>query len=194
MGQIVITLPDGAVRSVEQGTRIAEIAASISPRLAKSALAGLVDGRLVDLSHALDADASIRIVTPDSPEALDLYRHSTAHLMAAAVVNLFPGTQCGIGPATDDGYFYDFVVERPFVPEDLEAIEKKMQEFASRDLRYERRMIPKEEAKAYFAAARRTAQGAAHRRKGRRRRVVLHDCRRLHGLLHGPARPVDRAR
>ncbi len=152
MGQIAITLPDGAVRSVEQGTRIAEIAASISPRLAKSALAGLVDGRLVDLSHALDADASVRIVTPDSPEALDLYRHSTAHLMAAAVVNLFPGTQCGIGPATDDGYFYDFVVERPFVPEDLEAIEKKMQEFASRDLRYERRMIPKEEAKAYFAA------------------------------------------
>ena len=152
MSQIAITLPDGAVRSVEQGTRIAEIAAAISPRLAKSALAGLVDGRMVDLSHALDADASIRIVTPDSPEALDLYRHSAAHLMAAAVVNLFPGTQCGIGPATDDGYFYDFVVERPFVPEDLEAIEKKMQEFASRDLRYERRMIPKEEAKAYFAA------------------------------------------
>jgi threonyl-tRNA synthetase len=152
MGQIAITLPDGAVRSVEQGTRIAEVAAAISPRLAKSALAGLVDGRMVDLSHALDADASVRIVTADSPEALDLYRHSTAHLMAAAVVNLFPGTQCGIGPATDDGYFYDFVVERPFVPEDLEAIEKKMQEFASRDLPYERRMIPKEEAKAYFAA------------------------------------------
>jgi threonyl-tRNA synthetase len=152
MGQIAVTLPDGAVRSVEQGTRIAEIAAAISPRLAKSALAGLVDGRMVDLSHALDADASVRIVTPDSPEALDLYRHSAAHLMAAAVVNLFPGTQCGIGPATDDGYFYDFVVERPFVPEDLEAIEQKMQEFASRDLRYERRMIPKEEAKAYFAA------------------------------------------
>jgi threonyl-tRNA synthetase len=152
MGQIAITLPDGAVREVEQGTRIAEVAAAISPRLAKSALAGLVDGRLVDLSHALDADASVRIVTPESPEALDLYRHSTAHLMAAAVVNLFPGTQCGIGPATDDGYFYDFVVERPFVPEDLEAIEKKMQEFASRDLKYERRMIPKPEAKAYFAS------------------------------------------
>ena len=84
----------------------------------------------MDLSHALDADAAVRIVTPDSPEALDLYRHSTAHLMAAAVTNLFPGTQCGIGPATDDGFFYDFVVERPFVPEDLEAIEKKMREFA----------------------------------------------------------------
>ncbi|HSP89361.1 MAG TPA: threonine--tRNA ligase [Vicinamibacterales bacterium] len=152
MSQIAITLPDGSVRSVNQGTRVAEVAAAISPRLAKSALAGLVDGRLADLSHALDADASVRIITPDSPEAMDLYRHSTAHLMAAAVVNLFPGTQCGIGPATDDGYFYDFVVERPFVPEDLEAIEQKMREFASRDLPYERRMIPKEEAKAHFAA------------------------------------------
>jgi threonyl-tRNA synthetase len=152
MGQIRITLPDGSVREVEQGTRVAEVAAAVSPRLAKSALAGLVDGRLVDLSHAIDADASVRIVTTDSPEALDLYRHSTAHLMAAAVVNLFPGTQCGIGPATDEGYFYDFVVERPFVPEDLEAIEQKMREFASRDLRYERRMIPKEEAKAYFTS------------------------------------------
>jgi len=152
MGQIAITLADGSVREVEQGTRIADIAAAISPRLAKSALAGLVNGRLVDLSHALDAGASVRIVTAEGPEALDLFRHSTAHLMAAAVVNLFPGTQCGIGPATDDGYFYDFVVERPFVPEDLEAIEKKMQEFASRDLKYERRMIPKEEAKAYFAS------------------------------------------
>ena len=152
MGQIAITLPDGSVRSVNQGTRVAEIAAAISPRLAKSALAGLVNGRLADLSHPLDADASVRIITPDSPEAIDLYRHSTAHLMAAAVVNLFPGTQCGIGPATDDGYFYDFVVERPFVPEDLEAIEQKMREFTSRDLKYERRMIAKEEAKAYFAA------------------------------------------
>ncbi len=152
MSQIAITLPDGSVRSVNQGTRVAEVAAAISPRLAKSALAGLVNGRLADLSHALDADASVRIVTPDSPEAIDLYRHSTAHLMAAAVVNVFPGTQCGIGPATDDGYFYDFVVERPFVPEDLEAIEQKMRELASRDLPYERRMIPKEEAKAYFAA------------------------------------------
>jgi threonyl-tRNA synthetase len=152
MGQLKITLPDGSVRDVERGTRVADLAASISPRLAKSALAGLVNGQLVDLSHALDADASVRIVTPDSPEALDLYRHSTAHLMAAAVVNLFPGTQCGIGPATDEGYFYDFVVERPFVPEDLEAIEQKMQEFASRDLRYERRMIAKAEAKAYFTA------------------------------------------
>jgi threonyl-tRNA synthetase len=152
MTQIAITLPDGSTRSVEHGTRLGEVAASISPRLAKSALAALIDGRLVDLSWPLEADATVRIVTPDSPEALDLFRHSAAHLMAAAVVNLFPGTQCGIGPATDDGFFYDFVVDRPFVPEDLEAIERKMQEFASADLRYERRMIPKEEAKAFFAS------------------------------------------
>jgi len=152
MGRIAITLPDGSVRELDHGSRVAEVAAAISPRLAKSALAAVVDGRLVDLSYPLEADASVRIVTAESPEAIDLYRHSTAHLMAAAVVNLFPGTQCGIGPAIDDGYFYDFVVERPFVPEDLEAIEQKMREFASRDLKYERRMIAKDEAKAYFAA------------------------------------------
>jgi threonyl-tRNA synthetase len=152
MGRIAITLPDGSVRELDHGSRVAEVAAAISPRLAKSALAAVVDGRLVDLSHPLESDASVRIVTAESPESLDLYRHSAAHLMAAAVVNLFPGTQCGIGPAIDEGYFYDFVVERPFVPEDLEAIEQKMREFASRDLKYERRMIPKEEAKAYFAA------------------------------------------
>ena len=88
---------------------------------------------------------------PDSPEALRLYRHSTAHLLAAAVTNLFPGVQCGIGPATDEGFFYDFVVPRPFVPEDLEAIETKMRELASQDLVYERQMWPRDEAKAFFA-------------------------------------------
>jgi threonyl-tRNA synthetase len=90
-------------------------------------------------------------VTDRSPEALSLFRHSTAHLLAAAVTNLFPGTQCGIGPATDEGFFYDFVVPRPFVPEDLETIEKKMQELASQDLVYERQMWPREEAKTFFA-------------------------------------------
>ena len=134
------------------GTRVADVAASISPRLLKAALAGSVDGRLVDLSFPLDRDASVRIVTSDSPEALALYRHSTAHLLAAAVTNLFPGVQCGIGPATDEGFFYDFVVPRPFVPEDLEAIEKRMREFAQQDLPYERQMWPREEAKRFFSA------------------------------------------
>ena len=93
---------------------------------------------------------SVSIVTPDSPEALDLYRHSTAHLLAAAVTALFPEAQCGIGPPTDEGFFYDFVVNRPFVPEDLAAIEKKMKELSSRNLPYVRKMLPKEEAKAHF--------------------------------------------
>ena len=150
MSQVIVTLPDGSTRGVPAGTPAAELAAEISPRLARQALAALVDGRLVDLSHGLDTDAAVRFVTPDAPEALDLYRHSTAHLLAAAVTALFPGAQCGIGPAIDDGFFYDFVVDRPFVPEDLEAIERKMAELAARDLRYERKMMPKAEAKAFF--------------------------------------------
>jgi threonyl-tRNA synthetase len=126
------------------------VATGISPRLAKASLAAIVDGRLVDLTYPLNADASVRLVTADSPEALPLYRHSTAHLLAAAVTNLFPGVQCGIGPATDEGFFYDFVVPKPFVPEDLELIEKKMRELAQQDLPYERQMWPREEAKRFF--------------------------------------------
>jgi threonyl-tRNA synthetase len=151
MSQVTVTLPDGSSRTVAAGTPVSAVAVEISPGLAKAALAGIVDGKLVDLAHPIQQDASIRIVTDRSPEALPLYRHSTAHLLAAAVTNLFPGTQCGIGPATDEGFFYDFVVERPFVPEDLDAIEKKMKELASQDLVYERQLWPREEAKAFFA-------------------------------------------
>ena len=136
MSQVTVTLPDGSSRPVPAGTSVGEVAEGISPRLAKAALAGTVDGRLVDLAYPLDRDASVRIVTDSSPEALMLCRHSTAHLLAAAVTNLFPGTQCGIGPATDEGFFYDFVVARPFVPEDLEAIEKKMKALVAEDLPY----------------------------------------------------------
>jgi threonyl-tRNA synthetase len=151
MSQITVTLPDGSSRELPAGARIRDVAASISPRLAKAALAGIVDGTLVDLSSPIDRDAAVRIVTEQSPEALPLYRHSTAHLLAAAVTNLFPGVQCGIGPATDEGFFYDFVVPHPFVPEDLEAIEQKMRELAGADLIYERQMWPRDEAKAFFA-------------------------------------------
>src|SRR5688500_13217613 len=152
MSEITVTLPDGSSRSVPPGTPVRDVAAAISPRLAKAAFAAIVDGRLVDLTYPLASDASVRIVTPESPEALPLYRHSTAHLLAAAVTNLFPGTQCGIGPATDEGFFYDFVVERPFVPEDLDAIEKKMRELAQQDLPYQRQMWPREEAKRFFGS------------------------------------------
>src|SRR5207247_179563 len=134
MSEVVITLPDGSTRAVSAGTPVRDVAAGISPGLAKAAYAALVDGKLVDLSYPLEKDAAVRIVTDRSPEALPLLRHSTAHLMAAAVTSLFPGAQCGIGPATDEGFFYDFVVNRPFVPEDLERIEKKMKAIADEDL------------------------------------------------------------
>ncbi len=150
MSQVTVTLPDGSTRGVPAGTPVLDVADGISPRLAKVALAATVDGQMVDLSYPLERDAAVQIVTPDSPDALRLHRHSTAHLLAAAVTALFPEAQCGIGPAIEDGFFYDFVVDRPFVPEDLEAIEKKMDEIAKRKLRYERKMMTKEEAKAFF--------------------------------------------
>src|SRR6185503_11739253 len=150
MSQITITLPDGSNRELAAGAPVRAVAEAISPGLAKAALAGIVDGKLVDLAFPLQKDAAVRIVTDRSPEALALYRHSTAHLLAAAVTNLFPGVQCGIGPATDEGFFYDFVVPRPFVPEDLEAIEQKMRDMASQDLIFERQMWPRDEAQAFF--------------------------------------------
>src|SRR5436190_18203405 len=150
MNQITVTLPDGSTRTVPAGTRVREVAEGISPNLAKAALAAVVDGKLVDLSSPLQRDAAVRIVTDKSPEALALYRHSTAHLLAAAVTNLFPDVQCGIGPATDERFFYDFVVPRPFVPEDLDAIEQKMREMQQQDLPYERQLWPRDEAKQFF--------------------------------------------
>jgi threonyl-tRNA synthetase len=151
MSQITVSLPDGSTRSVPAGTSVRDVAEGISPRLAKAALAGQVDGRLVDLNHQLASDASVKIVTPDASEALPLLRHSTAHLLAAAVTNLFPTVQCGIGPATDEGFFYDFVVPRAFNPEDLEAIEKKMRELAQQDLPYERQLWPRQDAIDFFS-------------------------------------------
>src|SRR5262245_59808123 len=151
MSLINVTIPDGTSRSVPSGSTVRDVAAVISPGLAKASLAGIVDGKLVDLTFPIARDAKVTIVTDRNPEALALYRHSTAHLLAAAVTNLFPGVQCGIGPATDEGFFYDFIVPRPFVPEDLEAIETKMRELASQDLVYERQMWPREEAKKFFA-------------------------------------------
>ena len=152
MSDVQITLPDGSSRAVSAGSPVREVASAISPRLAKAALGAMVDDRLVDLSYPLDQDASVTIVTPESPEALHLLRHSAAHLMAAAVTHLFPGAQCGIGPATDEGFFYDFVVPKPFVPEDLDAIEKKMRDLAQQDLPYERQSWPRDEAKQFFAS------------------------------------------
>jgi threonyl-tRNA synthetase len=152
MSEITVTLPDGSSRRVRAGSTARDVAALVSPGLAKAALAATVDGRLVDLTAPLNDDARLTIVTDRNPEALPLHRHSTAHLLAAAVTALFPGAQCGIGPATDEGFFYDFIVDRPFVPEDLVAIEQKMKELAAEDLVYERQMWPRDEALQFFAA------------------------------------------
>jgi len=153
MSEISVTLPDGSSRSVPSGTTVGDLATLISPGLAKAALAGKVGEKLVDLTYPLTTDTPIQIITSkNAAEALPLYRHSTAHLLAAAVTNMFPGVQCGIGPPTDEGFFYDFVVPRPFVPEDIEAIENKMRELANQDLIFERQMWPREEAKRFFAA------------------------------------------
>ena len=149
-GEITVTLPDGSNRRVSAGTTIAQVAESISPRLAREALAGTVDDRLVDLSTPLNKDAKVRVITQKDPDALTVYRHSTAHLLAAAVLAEFPNTQCGIGPPTDEGFFYDFVVEKPFVPEDLARIEARMKAIAAEDRPFERIMMPKGDAKAFF--------------------------------------------
>ena len=150
MSEITVTLPDGSVRQVSAGSTPADVAAVISPRLAKAAIAAIVDGKPVDLTFPLTADARVEILTDRGPDALHVYRHSTAHLLAAAVTNLYPGVQCGVGPAIDEGFYYDFVVPRPFVPEDLAAIEKKMKELAAQDLVYEHQMWPRQEAIDFF--------------------------------------------
>ena len=150
MNQVTVTLPDGSTKQVESGAPVKAVAEAISPRLADAALAAFVDDKMVDLTYPLTEDATVRIVTNKSPEALELYRHSTAHLLAAAVTALFPKVQCGIGPPIEDGFYYDFIVERPFVPEDLEAIEAKMKELASKDYVYERQLWPRQEAIDFF--------------------------------------------
>ena len=150
MNQVTVTLPDGSTKQIESGAPVKAVAEAISPRLADAALAAFVGDKMVDLTYPLTENATVKIVTNKSPEALELYRHSTAHLLAAAVTALYPKVQCGIGPPIEDGFFYDFVVERPFVPEDLDAIEAKMKELASKDYVYERQMWPRQEAIDFF--------------------------------------------
>src|SRR5579871_6289125 len=146
----VITLPDGSQRRFDEPLTVEEIAASIGPGLAKAALAGRVDGKLVDLSTRVERDAAVSIVTDKDPEALDLIRHSTAHLLANAVQELFPDAQVTIGPVIEDGFYYDFAYKRPFTPEDLAAIEKRMAEIAKKDLPVERKTMGRDEAVKFF--------------------------------------------
>jgi threonyl-tRNA synthetase len=147
---ITLTLPDGSTREVPAGTTLREVAEGIGPRLAKDALAGRIDGRLVDLAARVERDARVEIVTPKSPDALALYRHSTAHLTANAVKRLFPTVQIGIGPAIENGYYYDFNPERPFTPEDLAAIEAEMRRIVAENNPVERLELSKADAVKIF--------------------------------------------
>ena len=145
-----ITLPDGSQRAYDRPISIAEIAADIGPGLAKAALAGRVNDQLVDTSYRIDGDADVAIITDRSPEGLEVIRHSTAHLLAQAVKELFPEAQVTIGPVIDDGFYYDFAFSRPFTPEDLERIQARMQELAAADLQVERVEMPRDEAVTLF--------------------------------------------
>ncbi|MBI1283035.1 MAG: threonine--tRNA ligase [Thiobacillus sp.] len=147
---INVTLPDGSVRQFAVPVTVAQVASSIGAGLAKAALAGRVDGKLVDTSHLIAADTQLSIVTDKDADGLDMIRHSTAHLLAYAVKSLFPDAQVTIGPVIEDGFYYDFAYKRPFTPEDLVAIEKKMVELAKQDIPVERSVMPRDEAVSFF--------------------------------------------
>jgi threonyl-tRNA synthetase len=146
----VITLPDGSQRSFEQPVTVAEVAASIGAGLARAAIAGRVDDRLVDTSYTIARDAKLAIVTEKDPAALEIIRHSTAHLLAQAVQSLFPDAQVTIGPVIEDGFYYDFAYKRAFTTDDLAAIEARMRELAKADLPVQRREMPRDEAVQFF--------------------------------------------
>ena len=149
---IQITLPDGSKREFPGPVTVADVAASIGAGLAKAALGGKVDGRLVDTSHRIEADAQLAIVTDKDADGLEMIRHSTAHLLAYSVKELFPDAQVTIGPVIDNGFYYDFSYKRPFTPEDLAAIEQRMAELAKKDEPVVRRVLPRDEAVAHFKA------------------------------------------
>jgi len=150
MNKISVSLPDGSTRELEQGATVYDLAASIGAGLAKASIAGKLDGRLVDLKSSLQDGAKVEIITDKSPEALEIIRHSTSHLMAQAVKMLFPKAKVTIGPAIENGFYYDFDVDAPFSPEDLEKIEAKMKELAKADMNVERRVLSKADAIKLF--------------------------------------------
>ena len=145
-----IRLPDGSVKKFDRPLTVAEVAQAIGPGLARGALAGRVSGKLVDTSHRIESDADVAIITEKDREGIELLRHSTAHLLAHAVKELFPDAQVTIGPVIEDGFYYDFAYKRPFTPEDLAAIEKRMQEIAKRDIKVERQVMPRDQAVKFF--------------------------------------------
>ncbi len=150
MEEIRVSLPDGTQKSFPSGTSVLEVARSLGPRLARDAVAAKVNGQLADLSAPLTGDCALILLTAAQPEALEVHRHSAAHLLAQAVQEIFPDVRVGMGPVIEDGFYYDFEKEKPFTPEDLDTIEAKMREIARKDLPIQRREIPRDEAVKYF--------------------------------------------
>jgi threonyl-tRNA synthetase len=159
-----ITLPDGSLRQYPGPVTVAEVAASIGSGLAKAALAGKINGKVVDTSFVIAVDSPLSIITAKDADGLDVIRHSTAHLLAYAVKELFPEAQVTIGPVIENGFYYDFSYKRPFTPEDLTSIEKKMTELANKDEPVLRRVLPRDEAVSLFQGSRGALQGRDHRK------------------------------
>ena len=145
-----ITLPDGSRKEFPQPVSVTEVAQAIGLGLARAALAGKIDGRLVDTSYVIDRDCQVSVVKGTDPEGLEVLRHSCAHLLAQAVKSLFPSAQVTIGPVIDDGFYYDFAYERAFTPEDLEAIEAKMRDLAKSDFKVIRSLLARDDAVVFF--------------------------------------------
>ena len=183
---VTVTLPDGKAMTFARGVTGAEIAAAIGPGLAKAALAVEVDGQIVDIFRPLEADAKLRIITRKDPEALELIRHDAAHVLAMAVQALYPGTQVTIGPAIEDGFYYDFARNEPFTPEDLPKIEAKMREIVKAAAADPPRGVAARPGHRALQGHRREVQGRADRIHSRRRR-------RLDLFPWRVARPVPRA-
>lgn len=154
----IITLPDGSQRVFENPVSVREVAAAIGPGLAKAALAGKVDGRLVDTSHLIAEDVTLALITERDPEGLEIIRHSSAHLLAHAVKQLYPTAQVTIGPVIENGFYYDFAFERPFTPDDLTRIQARMEELAGRDIPISRSVMARDEAVAFSAASARSTR------------------------------------
>jgi len=167
-----ITLPDGSSKQFDKPVTVAEVAASIGPGLAKAALAGKLDGKLRDIAHVIAHDAALTIVTDKDAEGLEIIRHSTAHLLAQAVKQLFPDAQVTIGPVIEDGFYYDFAYQRPFNEADIAAIEKRMQELAAKDQPISRSVMPRDQAVRFFeiwekTTRRKSSQASLPTRKSR---------------------------
>src|ERR1700691_5129272 len=189
MDNIQITLPDGSTRDVPSGTTAAQIAGQIGPRLAKDALVARVDGELVDLSKPLDHSVKLSILTAKDPDAVQVFRHSAAHLLAAAVLELYPNVKLGVGPPIENGFFYEFVREQPFTPEDLEKIEAKMRELAAKDIPNERKMIPKPEALELYRKSNQEFKCELVREKGDDPMVSFYTTGKFIDFCRGPHIP-----